>query len=171
MSKKSKVYVLRRGYLKSDKSISQDMQCTEAAVARLGNNEDKTPDAINARVEKYLKKSAKWHVASHALAANLCSTTTWGRLRYATLMKYDGRCACCGSSAADGVRMHVDHIKPRSKYPHLSLEITNLQVLCEQCNLAKSNLDDTDWRKSGRYEVGNFDEYSDANLSAFLSSL
>jgi 5-methylcytosine-specific restriction endonuclease McrA len=42
--------------------------------------------------------------------------------------------------------MHVDHIKPRSKYPHLALRESNLQVLCEACNLGKGNWDETDWR-------------------------
>ena len=39
----------------------------------------------------------------------------------------------------DGAKMHVDHIKPRSKYPRLELDFDNLQVLCEDCNLGKSN--------------------------------
>ena len=41
---------------------------------------------------------------------------------------------------------HVDHIKPRSKYEHLQLEITNLQVLCKKCNQDKSDLNSTDYR-------------------------
>ncbi|WP_242637203.1 HNH endonuclease [Enterobacter cloacae] len=43
--------------------------------------------------------------------------------------------------------MHVDHIKPRSKFPHLALEITRFRVLCEDCNKAKSNADDIKWRQ------------------------
>ena len=31
----------------------------------------------------------------------------------------------------------VDHIKPRSKYPELALEIENLRVLCRSCNSKK----------------------------------
>lgn len=42
--------------------------------------------------------------------------------------------------------MHVDHIKPRSKYPALELVLSNLQVLCEDCNLGKLAHDETDWR-------------------------
>jgi len=42
--------------------------------------------------------------------------------------------------------MHIDHIKPRSKYPELTFVFENLQVLCEDCNVGKSNLDETDWR-------------------------
>lgn len=42
--------------------------------------------------------------------------------------------------------IHVDHIKPRSKFPELSLVQSNLQILCADCNLGKSNKDQTDWR-------------------------
>jgi len=36
-----------------------------------------------------------------------------------------------------GTRYHVDHIKPKSKYPDLAYDKTNLQVLCEECNIGK----------------------------------
>ena len=51
----------------------------------------------------------------------------------------------CGASGKQTV-LHVDHIKPRSKYPELALDPNNLQVLCKDCNLGKSNLYNTDWR-------------------------
>jgi len=70
----------------------------------------------------------------------------WKRLRYAVFDRYGNRCMCCGKTPWHSVVMHVDHIKPRSKYPELALEIENLQVLCEDCNLGKSNLFETDWR-------------------------
>lgn len=70
----------------------------------------------------------------------------WLDLRYKALIKNDGRCECCGRSKKDGIKLHVDHIKPRSKFPELELVLSNLQVLCEDCNRGKSNIDDTDWR-------------------------
>ena len=73
-------------------------------------------------------------------------TREWRELRYKALVKNGAKCQCCGASRSDGVRIHVDHIKPRSKFPELQLELTNLQILCEDCNLGKSNKDCTDWR-------------------------
>lgn len=71
----------------------------------------------------------------------------WRALRYQALKKYGGACNACGRSAAEhGVVIHVDHIKPRSKYPHLALRLDNLQVLCHECNLAKGNRDEIKWR-------------------------
>src|SRR5262249_39926358 len=46
-----------------------------------------------------------------------------------------------------------DHIKPRSKFPELELELGNLQVLCADCNLGKRAWDQTDWRPAGTYLV------------------
>lgn len=70
----------------------------------------------------------------------------WRRLRMEVLKRYGARCMCCGATPADGVKMHVDHIKPRRKYPELALDPDNLQVLCEECNHGKGNWDETDWR-------------------------
>lgn len=71
------------------------------------------------------------------------NTREWRELRYKVLVMHGKTCMAC--NAKEGI-FHVDHIKPRSKYPELELEINNLQVLCESCNLGKSNTDETDWR-------------------------
>jgi len=71
----------------------------------------------------------------------------WREARYKALRHSDGRCQLCGrSKRADGVILHVDHIKPRSRFPELALDVANLQVLCEDCNLGKGNSDTVDWR-------------------------
>ena len=69
----------------------------------------------------------------------------WRELRYRALLLHGRKCMCCGA-APPYVTLHVDHIKPRSKHPELQLDISNLQVLCEDCNLGKSNKDKTDFR-------------------------
>ncbi len=74
-------------------------------------------------------------------------TDEWRAIRYQALKANDGRCELCGRGRNDGVILHVDHIKPRSKYPELELELSNTQVLCEDCNMGKSNRDETDWRE------------------------
>jgi 5-methylcytosine-specific restriction endonuclease McrA len=74
------------------------------------------------------------------------SSYEWRRLRMLVLTERGARCECCGATARDGVRIHVDHIKPRRKFPELALEQLNLQVLCEVCNHGKGNWDQTDWR-------------------------
>lgn len=70
----------------------------------------------------------------------------WRALRYKALELNGGACQCCGRTRKHGVVLHVDHIKPRSLYPELQLALDNLQILCEDCNLGKSNKFATDWR-------------------------
>lgn len=53
----------------------------------------------------------------------------------------------CGRTPADGVKICVDHIKPRALYPALELEESNLQVLCNDCNMGKGRWDETDFRE------------------------
>lgn len=71
------------------------------------------------------------------------SSDSWLDLRYRALKTQGRKCIFCGS--LDGP-FHVDHIKPRSKYPHLELIESNLQILCKSCNLGKGNKDEIDWR-------------------------
>lgn len=70
----------------------------------------------------------------------------WKQVRYEILREQGARCSCCGRTPADNVKMHVDHIEPRSIRPDLALTKSNLQVLCEDCNYGKGARDSTDWR-------------------------
>lgn len=82
-------------------------------------------------------------VASKAFYAS----REWRAVRFDALKRSNGCCALCGRSPRHhAVVIHVDHIKPRSLRPDLELTLSNLQPLCDDCNLGKSNRDDTDWR-------------------------
>jgi 5-methylcytosine-specific restriction endonuclease McrA len=77
------------------------------------------------------------------LTGDFYDTRAWQNLRYKALKHYGRTCAFCKETNG---RMHVDHIKPRSRFPHLQFQFSNLQVLCEACNLGKGNSDRIDWR-------------------------
>lgn len=91
-------------------------------------------------------KPTKKKKAPPALAIPFYDTDEWRTVRYMALKQHGGCCQCCGNRAAPGRPLHVDHIKPRSKFPELELELNNLQVLCADCNLGKRAWDETDWR-------------------------
>lgn len=78
-------------------------------------------------------------------AVNFYSSDAWRKLRYRTLQEQGRRCSACRVEGPE-VRFHVDHIKPRSQFPHLQYEPTNMQVLCAQCNMGKGDQDQTNWR-------------------------
>lgn len=92
--------------------------------------------------KKEVKKNRVVDVSSN----EFLETYEWRRVRMEALVKHGAVCQCCGASRKTGAVIHVDHIKPRKLFPHLALDIDNLQVLCHECNHGKSNWDMTDWR-------------------------
>lgn len=75
------------------------------------------------------------------------TSMAWRAIRYQALKIHGRKCLCCGATPETGAVMHVDHIKPRMRYPELALDINNLQVLCHECNHGKGNWDESDFRK------------------------
>jgi hypothetical protein len=58
-------------------------------------------------------------------------------LRFEILVAAHGRCRKCGNGIRDGARLHVDHIRPYSQGGRT--QRSNLQALCDKCNLGKGN--------------------------------
>lgn len=63
-------------------------------------------------------------------------------IRYNVLKRDNYSCQICGATAKDGAKLQVDHIIPISKGGKTVM--SNLQTLCEQCNIGKSNKTDDD---------------------------
>lgn len=61
------------------------------------------------------------------------------RLRAMVLMKDGAKCKLCGATPQDGAKLHVDHIIPWANGGETVFE--NLQILCEKCNIGKSNVE------------------------------
>lgn len=93
----------------------------------------------------YIPRNLPFEVDSRS-TNDFLKTYEWRQLRMVAIKKYGARCQCCGATANDGVKICVDHIKPRKLFPELALSIHNLQILCEPCNHGKGNWDMTDWR-------------------------
>lgn len=64
-------------------------------------------------------------------------TANW-RQRAQVLLRDGATCRMCGTRPEHGARLHVDHIIPWAKGGETVLE--NLQILCERCNIGKSDL-------------------------------
>lgn len=74
------------------------------------------------------------------------ASSEWAAVRREVMNLYSPQCMKCG--AID--KIQVDHIKPRSLWPHLELSIDNCQLLCEQCNSRKSNKETSDYRSAAQ---------------------
>lgn len=77
------------------------------------------------------------------------NSSQWRELRYIVIRRDGARCAACGRTPqSDGVSIHVDHIKPISLHWHLRADVRNLQILCADCNVGKSNKFADTWKPS-----------------------
>ena len=106
---------------------------------------------VGAKVKPKPKKRApKPEVAKNGAQSGdgFYSSWEWKKLRFEALKLHGHRCQCCGWTPNDTSHgwLVVDHIKPRSKFPKLSLELSNLQILCNDCNMGKSNVHLDDFR-------------------------
>lgn len=144
-----------------------------AAFARLGTYRQKKAErrelraahkrgikaGMVAALEQKLAKGDNW--SSKRIASDdFLRSYEWRKVRMEVLTKYGAKCQCCGASPPNVV-INVDHIKPRRLFPHLALDVNNLQVLCEDCNHGKGNWDQTDWRQ----------EDQDSDVIAFLKDI
>jgi len=126
---------------KSEKALIEcrraEKQKTKKALERASDerNENYAALTITHKKSRIPKKDRRAFLASNE----------WKRLRYLTFKEQGKQCNCCGESGKRAI-YHVDHIKPMSLYWNLRANPKNLQILCEHCNLGKSNIDTTDWR-------------------------
>lgn len=98
--------------------------------------------------KKHRKKA--WYKNSD----NFYASKKWRELRVKVIERYGAKCMMCGRSPKEhGIVIHVDHIIARSVRPDLQLVFDNLQLLCEDCNLGKSNNYQTDWRPDDKQEL------------------
>lgn len=66
----------------------------------------------------------------------------WVEIREVAFDLYGRVCLKCGSTE----QVQMDHVKPKSLYPHLKYDIANLQPLCWPCNREKCDKHETDYR-------------------------
>lgn len=106
------------------------------------------------KATKFKKKKVKLKRPQKLKSNNdFYSSWEWRTLRMKVIKRDGNRCHCCGSSPDDvdiggkPVRIVVDHIKPIRKYWDLRLDINNLQILCDECNMGKGSWDKTKWKK------------------------
>jgi len=84
--------------------------------------------------ETRYKTSPPYHPG---MKSDFYQTNEWRKLRWQAISSGNGKCQVCGRTQKNGIILHVDHKLPRSKYPELELDICNLQLLCEDCNMGK----------------------------------
>jgi 5-methylcytosine-specific restriction endonuclease McrA len=116
-------------------------------IARASGGYSEFKQAKEAWYLAKMKERRETEVQQQAWAPDFYDSKEWKRVRFDVLerhfAKYGHWCLLCHNKFTP---LHVDHIKPRSKYPELALDANNLQVLCHICNEGKGNRSETDFR-------------------------
>ena len=70
--------------------------------------------------------------------------TRWGHAEIRDSLRSETceKCAYCESEVDSVAWTHVEHIRPKSKYPNLVLDWDNLTLACPRCNQNKGAYDD-----------------------------
>lgn len=113
---------------KHKRLLDERMQKQEAAIKE---SAEKRKVEVKKKQEKERSMSSQKSMAAEQRRLMTPS------LRYRVLSRDGYRCKICGASASDGVQLHVDHIFPVSKGG--KTELSNLQTLCNRCNLGKGD--------------------------------
>ena len=140
----------KRGYANS--ASAWDRAHSKPVITPRRPKENPFLDQFGMPRKGYEKSAAAWRQTCPSTTGQkgkFYQSSDWKRIRHDALKSSEGRCDLCGRPASRSVRLHVDHIIPRSVRPDLALDINNLQVLCADCNLGKGNSDSTDWRRRG----------------------
>lgn len=84
----------------------------------LNDYKSKLPKLMNNYYDKYL---SNYNLPLEVIknGKKFYKTKQWRALRIRAFAKYGRKCLCCGKTTL----LHVDHVKPRSKYPELTLDL------------------------------------------------
>lgn len=109
----------------------------EAFVAYINSDDDSDKDspAESAETVEPIKANEEGTIINHKTRRDINL-----RLRFRVMARDHFKCCKCGKSPATDptVILHIDHIYPWSKGGETVME--NLQTLCSECNLGKSDL-------------------------------
>lgn len=128
------IWIDKRAKLKARIKLAEEEAKTKIAAQKVYELYENNPHLLNDQDFRQ-EFHRHWH---------------WSRIRMEILKDKIAEglyfCSICGIGPdITDVKMHVDHIKPKSKYPELMYLKSNLQILCASCNSSKSDYDGDDW--------------------------
>ena len=92
------------------------------------------------------------------------------KLKKQILKRDDYKCVICGLGKAEGIELHIDHIKPKDLGGKATLE--NGQTLCSKHNILKKNLKQTETgKKMFLRMLETAKNLNDTELIAFINDI
>jgi 5-methylcytosine-specific restriction endonuclease McrA len=96
---------------------------------------EKLKPIVNARLQELARERQKRIEEANAFYAS----PEWCLIRQQVIDRQGRVCQECGCHIIDDFDLTIDHVNPRSKYPDQALDLSNLRVLCRNCNARKGN--------------------------------
>ena len=106
-----------------------------------GKLKEKPQADREAQIKNQVAELARQREEHQLTRERFYSDSRWIALRKQVIREEGTKCAECRIQIRNTQDITVDHVRPRSKYPELALERSNLQVLCRSCNSAKGASD------------------------------
>ncbi|MGL4850956.1 MAG: HNH endonuclease [Clostridium sp.] len=85
----------------------------------------------------------------------ILTSTRWRRLRLKIIQRDNGCCQRCLNKFGiiNGSELQVHHIKPRSVYPELIYDESNLITMCKLCNVELGTREELDFEIEAKKEI------------------
>ena len=93
--------------------------------------------ALSSRASVTLRNAVRVVDQQQQVYEEFYRTADWRNVRRDVIKRDGAICRRCGQRIHEPNDVTVDHIRPRSKHPHLAFAMSNLQVLCRRCNSSK----------------------------------
>ena len=133
MSHKS--YLTVQTIMKQEGLFKTNTDCSIANIEAILQYEFRDPELdIDTFFTNYASGKYTKYLQGRKERAKFYSSAAWRKLKAVALKIYGARCMKCSSVKS----IQVDHMVSRTKDPSKSLDINNLGILCEACNLKKS---------------------------------
>lgn len=143
----------------TDEELMKNLEEVWIKLGRQPSHSELTKDISKFSIRPYLRRFKTWmnalryfveYINSDVDNIDITDTKNIGhktkreislRLRFRVMQRDNFKCCICGRSPSTtpGLELHIDHIKPWSKGGETVID--NLQTLCIDCNLGKSNLE------------------------------
>lgn len=115
-------------------------------------------ECITDRRKEYQREYSKEYSEENPEFVKPLKTARWQRLRKNIINRDGGYCQRCknllGELTTEDLEVH--HIKPRSEYPELIFDPTNLITLCSTCNKVLGTSGELDFEPSKEIKGINF---------------
>lgn len=92
-----------------------------------------------------VEKAASWtEEYARDRASGAIAKSRWSHTEIRDSLRFEtyGKCAYCESEVDSVAWPHVEHLRPKSKFPDLVLDWKNLTLACPRCNQNKGSYDE-----------------------------